>query len=97
MQWILGVFAQLWNKRHGLSGHLWGDRFYSRIIFGILDFLKVFLYIDYNPVSAGLVERPEQWEYGGLWYHKNGLIDITGKADTLILKYFPEHHFSPTQ
>ena len=58
MQWVLGVFAQLWNKKHNLSGHLWGDRFFSRIILGLLDFLRVFLYIDYNPVIAGLAIQP---------------------------------------
>ena len=89
MQWLLGVFAQLWNRKHGLSGHLWGDRFFSRIILGILDFLKVFLYIDYNPVAAGMVEHPEQWRYGGLWHQKR-LSDIIDLADPLVLEYFPE-------
>ena len=91
MQWLLGVFAQTWNKKHGLSGHLWGDRFFSRIIRGILDFLKVFSYIDSNPTNAGLVEHPEQWEYGGLWHHKKGLTEIIELSDFIILKYFPEH------
>ena len=95
MQWLLGVYAQLWNKKHGLSGHLWGDRFFSRIILGILDFLKVFLYIDNNPLSAGLVKSPEEWEYGGLWHHKNGLSDIIEPVDPIIIKYFPERHFIP--
>jgi len=93
MQWILGVFAQLWNKKHNLSGHVWGDRFFSRIILGILDFLRVFLYIDYNPVIAGLVIQPEQWEYGGLWHHKKGLTEITDPSDPAILEYFPEHQY----
>jgi len=95
MQWLLGVFAQLWNKKHGLSGHLWGDRFYSRIILGILDFLRVFIYIDYNPVIAGMVTQPEQWRYGGLWHHKNGFSDITSLEDLGILEYFPEHQILP--
>lgn len=94
MQWILGVFAQLWNKKHNLSGHLWGDRFFSRIILGILDFLRVFLYIDYNPVIAGLVTQPEQWMYGGLWHHKKGLIDIIEPLEPEILEYFPDHQVS---
>ena len=83
MQWLLGVFAQVWNKKHALSGHLWGDRFFSRIISGILDFLKVFLYINENPVTAGLVEHPEQWEYGGAWHQKNrnnGIIELIDLA-----------------
>ena len=86
MQWLLGVFAQLWNKKHNLSGHLWGDRFFSRIILGILDFLRVFLYIDYNPVIAAMVEKPEQWQYGGLWHFKKGLTDILGAADPIVFE-----------
>jgi len=81
MQWLLGVFAQLWNKKHGLSGHLWGDRFFSRIISGILDFLKVFSYIDQNPVAAGLADLPEQWEYGGAWHQKNRITDFIELID----------------
>jgi putative transposase len=95
MQWLLGVFAQVWNKKHGLSGHLWGDRFFSRIILGLLDFLRVFLYIDNNPVFTGLVEESEQWEYGGLWHHKKGLMDIMGPLDPAVIEYFPNHRFLP--
>jgi len=94
MQWLLGVFAQLWNKKHSLSGHLWGDRFFSRIIPGILGLLRVFYYIDQNPVIAGMVEHPEEWQYGGLWHHKEGLSDIVGSPDPIILDYFPEHSLS---
>jgi REP element-mobilizing transposase RayT len=95
MQWILGVFAQLWNKKHQLSGHLWGDRFFSRIILGILDFLRVFLYIDYNPVMAGMAKQPGQWMYGGLCHHKKGVTDITDIPDPAVLDYFPEHKALP--
>jgi putative transposase len=93
MQWLLGVFAQVWNKKHNLSGHLWGERFFSRIIIGFLDFIRVFTYIDYNPVIAGIVGQPEQWMYGGLWHHKKGVTDITCLSDVSILEYFPEHKF----
>ena len=91
MQWLLGVFAQSWNKKNKLTGHLWGERFFSRIIRGILDFLKVFSYIDNNPVNAGLVEHPEKWMYGGLWHYKKGLTDILDFSDPRIPEYFPEH------
>ena len=92
MQWILGVYAQLWNKKYGISGHLWGDRFFSRIIRGILDFLRVFLYIDYNPVIAGMVNQPDDWMYGGLWHHKKGLTEILNILDPEIQEIFPEHN-----
>ena len=92
MQWLLSVFAQAWNKKHNLSGHLWGDRFFSRIVMGILDFLRVFLYIDYNPVIACLVEQPEQWEYGGLWHHKKGITEVIDMEDPVIKEYFPDRY-----
>jgi len=91
MQWLLGVFAQLWNKKHCLSGHLWGERFFSRIISGLIDFLKVFTYIDNNPVAAGLVNLPGQWLFGGLWHHQNGYTDIVDLLDQEILEFLPEH------
>jgi len=34
------------------------------------------LYIDQNPVNAGLADRPEQWEHGGAWHKKNNINDI---------------------
>jgi len=88
MQWLLGVFAQLWNKKHNKSGHLWGDRFFSRIIMGFLDFLHVFLYINYNPVMAGIAEQPEEWMYGGLWHYKKGRTDILSISDLMLFECF---------
>jgi putative transposase len=91
MQWILSVFAMTWNRKHNLKGHVWGERFYSRIIEGIVDFLRVFIYIDENPVYAQLVDHPRKWEFGGLWHHKKGITRITDPPDDLILQYCPEH------
>jgi len=88
MQWLLGVFARLWNIKYSLTGHLWGDRFFSRVISGILDFIRVFTYIDNNPVIAGFVKHPEQWAYGGLWHRKHGWTEVMGFPDPLILKFF---------
>ncbi|MDR0784301.1 MAG: transposase [Treponema sp.] len=53
MQWIKCNFAKAWNKAHGRKGHVWGERFYSRIIGGIDDFLRTREYITENPVKAG--------------------------------------------
>jgi putative transposase len=91
MQWILSVFAMAWNRKHGLKGHVWGERFFSRIINGIVDFIRVFMYIDDNPVNARLVGLPEKWEFGGLWHHKRGINTIVEKPDDIICCFFPEH------
>ena len=91
MQWILSVFAMAWNRKHNLSGHVWGQRFYSRIIQGIVDFLRTFIYIDDNPVSAQLVNSSWEWRFGGLWHHQCGIVTVTDPPDDLVLLYCPEH------
>ncbi|MDR1949610.1 MAG: transposase [Spirochaetaceae bacterium] len=91
MQWILSVFAMAWNRKHDISGHVWGQRFFSRIITGIVDLIGVFIYIDRNPVEAHIVERPWEWEYGGLWHHRNGIEDIVEKPEYIVSVFLPEH------
>lgn len=91
MQWILSVFAMAWNRRHNLRGHVWGERFYSRVIQGIVDYLRVFMYIDDNPVYAQLVNCPWEWRFGGLWHHHYGIKTVTDPPDDIILKCCPEH------
>ncbi|MDR2922779.1 MAG: transposase, partial [Treponema sp.] len=66
MQWLLGNYAKAWNKAHGVKGHLWGDRFFSKIIRTCLAFRHIFNYISKNPVKAGLAAKAEDWEYGGV-------------------------------
>lgn len=70
MQWILGVFAMTYNRIMGLTGHVWGERFKSRIITDFADFLRTLGYIDANPVRIGLVATPEDWPYGGPGFRK---------------------------
>ena len=72
MQWILSVFAMAWNRLHGLKGHVWGERFFSKIIETAVQYFQVFRYIDENPVRAQLVERPEDWPFGGPAFRRSG-------------------------
>jgi hypothetical protein len=34
MQWMKQVFARRYNELTGRSGHIWGDRYWSRILEG---------------------------------------------------------------
>ena len=60
---VLGPYAQWFNRRHECVGHLFQGRFGSRVIDSDEDFLTVLRYIHRNPVEAGLVPRPELWEW----------------------------------
>lgn len=91
MQWIMGVFAINYNKRNGLTGHFWGDRFFSSIVSNLKEYIKTFAYIDENPVKAGLAPHARDWRHGGLWHHRNGLLSIVEEASDFILRLFPDH------
>ncbi len=91
MQWILSVFASAYNRANKLTGHVWGERFFSHIIAGVKEFCKTFQYIDQNPVMAKLVDQEEDWLFGGLWHHKIGRYTIVEDVPEFIGKCFPKH------
>lgn len=68
MQWILSVFAVQFNKLHGLRGHVWYDRFRSKIIESFLQYLKTFKYITNNPVKAGAAKNAVDYPYNGVYH-----------------------------
>lgn len=70
MQWIMSVFAMSCNKRLRRTGHVWGERFFSRIMYKLTQYLKVFDYIDNNPFKAGLINKSQIWEYSGKYHYK---------------------------
>jgi putative transposase len=87
MQWLKCNFARAWNKLHGTTGHLWGERFFSKIVQDEEAFTAVDNYIDQNPVKAGLVEKAADWAFGGLYYRLSGiggLIDTVVKIESLV-------------
>jgi len=72
MRWLLGGFASAFNRKHGLTGHFWGDRFHSRVLDGLRQIAIAFGYIDSNPVRSGIVARACEWRYGGAWHSRMG-------------------------
>jgi putative transposase len=63
MQWLNGLYAQTFNRRYGRYGHLFADRFGSRVIEGEDYLAKVCEYVLLNPVQAGLCERAAEWRW----------------------------------
>lgn len=56
-------YTRYFNTKYDRYGPLWGGRFKSVLIDSQEYFLHLTCYIHLNPVSAGLVKRPEEWEY----------------------------------
>jgi hypothetical protein len=57
MQWLLGTYTVRFNRRHNLTGHLFGGRYKSVIVDGSGNgyFKTVCDYVHLNPVRAGLI------------------------------------------
>lgn len=73
MHRLNGPYAEGFNAKYGRTGHLFGDRFVSRVIGDEEDLVGVCRYVVLNPVRAGLCERPADWPWSGCRY---GLDDL---------------------
>jgi REP element-mobilizing transposase RayT len=63
MQWLNGSYAQRFNGRHGLTGHLFQGRFHSVLVETDEYLLELNRYIVLNPVRAGLCDHPLAWRW----------------------------------
>jgi putative transposase len=63
MHSLNGIYAQSFNARHARSGHLFGDRFHTRVIADDEQLPAVCRYVLENPVRAGLCARPSDWPW----------------------------------
>ena len=66
MQWILSIFAIRFNKLFGQIGHVWYDRFKSKIIRDFRQLVNTVHYISENPVKAGICRNAGDYTYSGL-------------------------------
>ncbi len=63
MRQINSVYTQLFNKRHGRTGHLFQGRYKAILIQKDSHLLDVCRYVVLNPVRAKMVEEPEEWQW----------------------------------
>jgi putative transposase len=61
MHRLNGLYAQWFNSRHDLRGHLFQDRFHSVLVEGEGHLLEVVRYIFLNPVRANACKTPRAW------------------------------------
>ena len=86
MKWILQVFAQKFNKIYNLKGHVWYDRFKSKIIDSLDYFIQAFAYISNNPVKANKVKHAVDYKYNGITHIREGNHSIIDKLSTYYMK-----------
>ena len=69
MRQINGIYTQTFNRRHGKVGHLFQGRFHAAVIDAEAYLLAVARYVELNPVRAGLVASPADWEWSSFRAH----------------------------
>ncbi|MCC7055185.1 MAG: transposase [Gemmatimonadaceae bacterium] len=63
MRSIGSRYVRYWNKRHRRTGTLWEGRFRSALVGDDQYLLRCCRYIDMNPVKAGIVHHPAEYEW----------------------------------
>lgn len=63
------------------SGHLYQGRYKSFLVDSDNYLLTLIKYIERNPVRAGLVARPEDWQWGSAWIRINGTTEQKKRLD----------------
>ncbi len=58
---IKGYTARRCNLYLGTHGTFWQDEAYDHVVRDDEELLRIIEYVEYNPVKAGLVSRPEDW------------------------------------
>jgi REP element-mobilizing transposase RayT len=62
---LQGTVSRLHNRRQGVLGRLWQSRYHARVIDTEDYHRQVLAYVHLNPVAAGLVEDPLDYEWCG--------------------------------
>ncbi len=70
LQWLNSRYARAFNRRHGRFGHVFAERFSTRIVDGEERVFETCAYVLLNPVKAGLCTRVEEWPWS---YSRFGL------------------------
>jgi REP-associated tyrosine transposase len=81
-----GRYASYWNASHRSSGHAWQGRFYSCPL-DTTHLWEALRYAELNPVRAGLVSKPEEWQ----WPSARAHCGIAAPDACLTLEPWREH------
>ena len=88
MRNVNAAFTRWYNRRHKTIGGFWADRFKSAALTDEQAVLDCMLYIELNPVRAGLVDHPEEFEGSSAFARSHGrsrglapLSEMTGQSN----------------
>jgi REP element-mobilizing transposase RayT len=79
MRQLNGRYTQCFNRSYGRVGHVFQSRYKSILVEKDARLLELCRHIVLNPVAAGLVATPEQWQWGS--YRATAL---SGQSDGVV-------------
>ena len=69
MHRLLTKYALYFNTKYKRKGHLFNERFYSSIILKERHLIKSVIYVNQNPVKAGIVEKSIDYEFSSAKFY----------------------------
>lgn len=90
MERLQGWYARRFNWRHGRRGHVFQDRFLSKVVSRLRYLGNLAAYFANNPVNAGLCEHPAAYRYSGYRHYFGRPDGILTR--TVIPALFPGGH-----
>jgi putative transposase len=85
MKELKSEFTKWHNEKNARTGPLWRERFKSLVIENEDYLYACGLYIEYNPVKAGMVKKPYEWPHSSSRHYFLGeqdpLVDMYDHAD----------------
>jgi REP element-mobilizing transposase RayT len=63
MERLNGEYARSFNRKHGRFGHVFAERFSTRVVEEEQYLFEVCAYVTLNPVRAGLCARADEWPW----------------------------------
>lgn len=91
MQRLNARYAQWFNHRHDVSGHLFRHRFHARLVESDAHLLELSRYLALNPVRGGLCTSAADWpwsSYGAVFSRESARRLLSGRE----LVYFGRDH-----
>ncbi|MBP1971091.1 REP element-mobilizing transposase RayT [Virgibacillus natechei] len=77
-------YADYYNTKNGITGHVFEKRFFAKIIYSQEDMLEVSRYIHLNPMEAGMVPRPESYAWSSYQFYLNSKDNYLLEVGTVL-------------
>jgi hypothetical protein len=91
MQWLASVFAKKYNNVMGISGRLWKERYFSRIIEVTEEFFETFESILHDPVMATMIKHAQNYRWSGLYHYLHDIEEILEHRSRFIVALYERH------